>query len=353
MSPDWTSVFFDNAGADSFEKIALLCGAPCEPVFEIERFVDAATAAHPMDRFKSAGHRQRGVARYLFKRVPGRLIGTVLQLPDTIAQTLAIEIGVDHWAQRVQLTDRGCARDGIRCVGIASLNKGGGQRGPRVIGDVIIRKSGQNRIPRPHSCRRCCEIFAQSARRMGQQIGPADIRDQSNGGLRHRNLAAVADNPVRAVTPYADTAPHGKALQQGHNWLGEGEQRGIHAVLVGPKPTSILEIASDASVIHFDYITARAKGACTDAVDQNKLDLGIVRPIIQGIVDLDAHLPAQGVQNIGAVQRDPPSQSITSNNDVTHLGASSKVRAVISRMISFVPSKIWCTRRSRTIFSIP
>jgi hypothetical protein len=28
-------------------------------------------------------------------------------------------------------------------------------------------------------------------------------------------------------------------------------------------------------------------------------------------------------------------------------------RATISRMISLVPSRIWCTRRSRTIFSMP
>ena len=30
-----------------------------------------------------------------------------------------------------------------------------------------------------------------------------------------------------------------------------------------------------------------------------------------------------------------------------------QARATITRMISFVPSRIWCTRKSRTIFSIP
>ena len=30
-----------------------------------------------------------------------------------------------------------------------------------------------------------------------------------------------------------------------------------------------------------------------------------------------------------------------------------ETRATMSRMISFVPSRIWCTRRSRTIFSMP
>ena len=33
--------------------------------------------------------------------------------------------------------------------------------------------------------------------------------------------------------------------------------------------------------------------------------------------------------------------------------ASISLRATISRMISLVPSRIWCTRRSRTIFSMP
>ena len=32
---------------------------------------------------------------------------------------------------------------------------------------------------------------------------------------------------------------------------------------------------------------------------------------------------------------------------------ASRPRAMMTRMISFVPSRIWCTRKSRTIFSIP
>ena len=36
-----------------------------------------------------------------------------------------------------------------------------------------------------------------------------------------------------------------------------------------------------------------------------------------------------------------------------HRAPSISLRATISRMISLVPSRIWCTRRSRTIFSMP
>ena len=37
----------------------------------------------------------------------------------------------------------------------------------------------------------------------------------------------------------------------------------------------------------------------------------------------------------------------------THRAASSSSRPMMTRMISFVPSRIWCTRRSRTTFSMP
>jgi len=36
-----------------------------------------------------------------------------------------------------------------------------------------------------------------------------------------------------------------------------------------------------------------------------------------------------------------------------HRAPSISLRETISRMISLVPSRIWCTRRSRTIFSMP
>ena len=37
----------------------------------------------------------------------------------------------------------------------------------------------------------------------------------------------------------------------------------------------------------------------------------------------------------------------------SHACSAISARAMITRMISLVPSRIWCTRRSRTIFSMP
>ncbi len=47
------------------------------------------------------------------------------------------------------------------------------------------------------------------------------------------------------------------------------------------------------------------------------------------------------------------SSSFSSTRGIRHRFASISLRATISRMISLVPSRIWCTRRSRTIFSMP
>ena len=47
-----------------------------------------------------------------------------------------------------------------------------------------------------------------------------------------------------------------------------------------------------------------------------------------------------------------PQWKISKKCEATHLFFNIS-RATITRMISFVPSRIWCTRRSRTSFSIP
>src|SRR5262249_27509900 len=76
--------------------------------------------------------------------------------------------------------------------------------------------------------------------------------------------------------------------------------------------------------------------------------------------DAACHLQRQRVDGLRPVQRDHPQRPLARDNEVggcqsdgAHVSASINFRATITRMISLVPSRIWWTRRSRTIFSIP
>ena len=64
------------------------------------------------------------------------------------------------------------------------------------------------------------------------------------------------------------------------------------------------------------------------------------------------HRMRQRVQRLRPVERDAAGDALDPEKDIVHPRASS-ARAMMTRMISLVPSRIWWTRRSRTIFSSP
>jgi hypothetical protein len=101
-------------------------------------------------------------------------------------------------------------------------------------------------------------------------------------------------------------------------------------------------------------VAAGAEGPLARAVEDHELDAGIRAPSVERVLDGEADVVGQRVQCLGAVQRDPARRPFLPDDDLVHQPRSaSRVRAVIIRMTSLVPSRIWCTRRSRTIFSIP
>ncbi len=86
-------------------------------------------------------------------------------------------------------------------------------------------------------------------------------------------------------------------------------------------------------------------------IDDHELDLGIADPAPQGRVDLLHHRAGERIERRRPAQRDAARAADLADQHVAH--AAPKARATITRMISLVPSRIWCTRRSRTIFSMP
>ena len=101
-----------------------------------------------------------------------------------------------------------------------------------------------------------------------------------------------------------------------------------------------------------------AKRTIAGAVEQHRADRGIHCPCPQQGRHGDDHIERDGVERFRPVQRDVPQRTEFANQNVAVLNNRSvhrptRLLATMSRMISLVPSRIWCTRKSRTIFSMP
>src|SRR4029453_3837180 len=59
------------------------------------------------------------------------------------------------------------------------------------------------------------EISAKAARTARQEPAAADIREEADAGLGHRELAALGDDAVRAMDGDADAAAHDHAVDEG------------------------------------------------------------------------------------------------------------------------------------------
>ena len=140
----------------------------------------------------------------------------------------------------------------------------------------------------------------------------------------------------------ADTAAHDEAMQEGDDRLGEIEKPRVHAVFVLPEAATVIVIACAACLIHLRQIAARTEGLVAgQPVDDQQAHGRVIRPEDQRLVDLKAHLPGQRVQRLGAVEGDAARAALDAAVNVLHyLRSASICRAMITRMISFVPSRI-------------
>src|SRR5690606_30647902 len=121
---------------------------------------------------------------------------------------------------------------------------------------------------------------------------------------------------------------------------------------VGKEASPDAVIAGAAAVIDRSDVAAGAEGAITLGVKDDQLDRGVVPPVVQRRMDRAGHVMGQCVQRLRAGQGDAAGVAVAADMQVVHQPLSdSMARLTISRMISLVPSRIWWTRRSRTIFS--
>ncbi len=157
----------------------------------------------------------------------------------------------------------------------------------------------------------------------------------------------------------ADAATHHDAVHEGDIGLWKFLDPGVEDVFVAPQ--DLAEVALDLGAFpERADVAAGAQPALARAFQQDHRDCGIFLERIERLVDVVKHLQRHGIDGLRTVQADDADGAFLARDQVTlddrsiaHRAPSISLRDTISRMISLVPSRIWCTRRSRTIFSMP
>src|SRR5690242_15854763 len=159
----------------------------------------------------------------------------------------------------------------------------------------------------------------------------------------------------------ADAAAHHQAIHVGDVGLWERGNARVHDVFLAPE--HLAEIAADlGAFIEPANITAGAEPAFSCAFENDESDIRICLELIERRVDPERHLQSHRVDRLRAIEPDDSGRALAANDEIAllrsrrrfrHRASSISLRDTISRMISLVPSRIWCTRKSRTIFSMP
>src|SRR5580704_8489364 len=161
----------------------------------------------------------------------------------------------------------------------------------------------------------------------------------------------------------ADAAAHHDAIHERDIGLWKRGDPGVEDVLLTPE--YLAEIAAGPrALIEAPDIAARAQSARASAFQQDQRHFWVGLERVERRHDAASHLQRQRVQRFRPVETDHAGRALAPHDQIglgtrnsrgggRHRAPSISLRETISRMISLVPSRIWCTRRSRTIFSMP
>ncbi len=245
-------------------------------------------------------------------------------------------------------------RERLAQWGVGEFPYEGGERRGR---DIVVGEAAQERVTGADLGAGQGQVRAQFAGDECEQVRTADVRDESDAGLRHRDAGAFGDDTRVRMSRHPDASAHHEAVHQGDVRLGVTGDPSVEPVLVAPEGGCGGAVTGRHVVVDGADVAARAQAARTGPADDDGLDGVVVLPRGERRVDTADHVMGEGVESLRAVERDVCGASFDVQQDgflgAGHRNASVSPRATMTRMISLVPSRIWWTRRSRTIFSTP
>src|SRR5690625_2310760 len=203
---------------------------------------------------------------------------------------------------------------------------------------------------------------------------------------------------MRGMSGDTDPPAQHQTVLDRHDRLGVGGDSCVHRVLIGPEPHRRFHRAFHRGVVEGHHVSAGAQAPFPRPNDHHGPDRAVVLPLGKGIQDHPDHLVGECVDSARAIECDDagPAATIQENGlfgsragcafahacaftlgytvaahacalaihtctlvhartfaDDCSLALRSTSRPMTTRMISLVPSRIWCTRRSRTTRSMP
>ena len=135
-----------------------------------------------------------------------------------------------------------------------------------------------------------------------RQVTPAaDVGEDADGGLRHRQHRPLGGDAVAAGQSNADAAAHGDAVHEGDARLGVGIFEVVEPVFVEEEGACRrfvpLDVLADA-----DDVAAGTKATALCVIDQDNPHIRIVTPRDQRRRHVAHHLPVEAVQRPRAVE---------------------------------------------------
>ena len=208
-----------------------------------------------------------------------------------------------------------------------------------------VREPGRQAVGRAEARAGEPEIHAEAAGQARQHVGRADVREQADAGLRHREHRALGHHAVRAVHRDPDAAAHRDAVEQRDVGLGEMVQPRIHRVLdahrSGPRRRRPRAVSTPCS----QRMSPPAQNARSPApLISTARTSGSACQLRQPGRERPAHRQRERVERARPVQGDHHQAAPALEPDLVVRRScrqpASRRRAMITRMISLVPSRI-------------
>ena len=151
---------------------------------------------------------------------------------------------------------------------------------------------------------------------MGEQPGAADIGDEPDRGLGHRELRAFGDDARAAlhVRGKPDAAAHYDAVHNRHERFRVTADKRVEGVFLAPEGERVAEPAR-AAFVEPAHVAAGTQPTLAGAVENDQFDRRIVAPREQRRPDRPDHPERQRVERFRAVQRDAPGAAFDADQD--------------------------------------
>ncbi len=149
-----------------------------------------------------------------------------------------------------------------------------------------------------------------------RQIAPAaDVREDSDRGLGHRQHRPLGRDAIAARAGDSDAAAHRHPVHEGDAGLGVGIFEVVQPIFVEEEGARGRFVAVDI-LGNADDVAAGAKAAALGMVDEDDPDVGIVAPFDQRRGHVADHLAAEAVERLGPVEPQAAGEALLVGQDV-------------------------------------